>query len=360
MKTNNDYLTRFTYGTGHYFSNLMAGKRTPKGVYAENFMQPMVKQLGLANFYQLRVIFQAQGFEKVREGLQACKKGNATLPGLEAAKKFSQHLQYDRLSPETKEKLNELCPRLRNEKNPAEKNKLMRESFVFCAGLDKNILHMLKSGMSFTPEFSEHVLKVGALKSKVYRLMQHPELRDIEKDSVKVTLSDALIFKMTPLQLEQYEKKAEEKLSQLPFLTPAGQKSAPQGIVNDPFNKKKTREHQGIDYGGLQGTPVDSAMSGKVVSLDLADRSAFGKHVVVMTQTPKGPVYTLYGHLSGVDVQVGQQINIGQSIGKLGSTGKSTGPHLHIEMREENSFTKGKGKYLLFSELNKILISKKT
>ena len=121
----NDYLTRFTNGTGHYFSNLMTGKKTPKGVYAENFMQPMVKQLGLANFYQLRVVFLSQGFETVRDGLQACKKGNVTLPGLEAAKKFSTHLQYDRLSAETKERLNEICPKLRHEKNPSEKNYLI-------------------------------------------------------------------------------------------------------------------------------------------------------------------------------------------------------------------------------------------
>jgi hypothetical protein len=68
--------------------------------------------------------------------------------------------------------------------------------------------------------------------------MQHPELREIEKDSVKVTLSEQLIFKLTPVQLEEIEQKIEAKLAKLQFLTPAGIKSSKEGRRLDPLNKK--------------------------------------------------------------------------------------------------------------------------
>jgi murein DD-endopeptidase MepM/ murein hydrolase activator NlpD len=157
---------------------------------------------------------------------------------------------------------------------------------------------------------------------------------------------------MTPHQLEDYEKQAETKLKQLEFLTPAGDRSSTQGVRRDPLNKRRIHEHRGIDYGGMHGSPVDSAYPGKIVSADSVGRTNYGKYIVIMTNTPKGVFYTLYGHLSGIDVTVGQNIKLGQSIGRLGSTGYSSGPHLHIEKRSENTFSQGRGEYLQFTELS--------
>jgi murein DD-endopeptidase MepM/ murein hydrolase activator NlpD len=98
-----------------------------------------------------------------------------------------------------------------------------------------------------------------------------------------------------------------------------------------------------------------------VIAVDMHDRSAYGKHIVIMAQTSKGPVFTMYAHLSEVDVQIGEEIKIGQLIGQVGTTGKSSAPHLHLETRPEYSFGKGKEvKYLSSSELNKILSPRET
>ncbi len=351
-----DFLTSFTRaslssGSANYLNRLINGQKIPKGNYADRHLQPLVKQLGLTDVHQLKLVFLSRGFESLRDGFHACKNGNDLMIGLMAAKKFSERLQYDRLSPQIKEKLNEICPRLLIEKNPAIKNKLMRESFVMCAAFEKNILHMLKKDMQFGPDFVNLIFNVGLLKAKVHRLMMHPELREIDRQAVKVTIAEKLIFKMTPVQLEEYEKQTETKLKQLEFLTPSGDRSSGQGVRQDPFNKRKVQEHQGIDYGAMHGSPVDSAYPGKVVSIDTVGRTGYGKYVVVMTKTPKGNFYTLYGHLSGIDVEMGQNIKLGQPMARVGSTGHSTAPHLHIEKRSENTFSQGRGEYLEFTEL---------
>ena len=86
--------------------------------------------------------------------------------------------------------------------------------------------------------------------------------------------------------------------------------------------------HQGVDVSAPVGNPVRVAFGGMVLFAGWF--GGYGKLVVVA----HGDGYsTLYGHLSGIDVTVGQQVTRGQVVGRVGSTGYSTGPHLHFEIR---------------------------
>ncbi len=88
------------------------------------------------------------------------------------------------------------------------------------------------------------------------------------------------------------------------------------------------RQHNGIDLGGDTGDRVRAARSGEVILAGV--RGGFGNAIVIS----HGLGYsTLYGHLSRIDVAVGQQVQSGDQIGAIGSTGWSTGPHLHFELR---------------------------
>ncbi len=88
------------------------------------------------------------------------------------------------------------------------------------------------------------------------------------------------------------------------------------------------RPHQGIDIDGSTGDPVLAARSGEVIVAGA--RGGYGNIIVVY----HGLGYsTLYAHLSAISVSVGDQVDSGQRIGDLGSTGLSTGPHLHFELR---------------------------
>jgi murein DD-endopeptidase MepM/ murein hydrolase activator NlpD len=87
--------------------------------------------------------------------------------------------------------------------------------------------------------------------------------------------------------------------------------------------------HAGRDLAAPEGTPVVAALSGRVVSSGLA--GGYGLAVELEHDNPRRR--TLYGHLSELYVREGQMVRQGEVIGRVGSTGLSTGPHLHFELR---------------------------
>lgn len=88
--------------------------------------------------------------------------------------------------------------------------------------------------------------------------------------------------------------------------------------------------HPGADIANRAGPPVYAAAGGTVVVAGWPDNYGYGNRVVV----DHGNGYqTLYAHLSNIYVSVGQSVSRGQSVGKMGSTGRSTGTHLHFEIR---------------------------
>jgi murein DD-endopeptidase MepM/ murein hydrolase activator NlpD len=88
-----------------------------------------------------------------------------------------------------------------------------------------------------------------------------------------------------------------------------------------------TRMHTGTDIDGRTGDPVVAAKEGKVILASVF--GGYGNCVIIQN----GGVSTLYGHLSSIDVSAGNTVNKGEFIGRVGSTGVSTGPHLHFEVR---------------------------
>ncbi|MGY1454145.1 transglycosylase family protein [Streptomyces sp. SS8] len=86
--------------------------------------------------------------------------------------------------------------------------------------------------------------------------------------------------------------------------------------------------HTGEDFAAASGTPVKAVTNGTVVSAGWG--GAYGNQVVIRHEDGR---YSQYGHLSSLSVSAGQSVSTGQQIGAVGSTGNSTGPHLHFEIR---------------------------
>ncbi|MCB0898356.1 MAG: M23 family metallopeptidase [Actinobacteria bacterium] len=89
--------------------------------------------------------------------------------------------------------------------------------------------------------------------------------------------------------------------------------------------------HTGLDFSAPRGTRVNAVADGKVVFSGWA--GAYGKAVIIKHKNGKR---SLYGHMSKTLVRKGKKVTAGQKIGKVGSTGNSTGPHLHFEVRSKN------------------------
>ena len=99
------------------------------------------------------------------------------------------------------------------------------------------------------------------------------------------------------------------------------------GIRSDPFLGRPAM-HTGLDFRAQMGDPVRATANGKVVSSGWS--GGYGRMVEI---DHGNGLSTRYGHLSEINVKVGDTIKIGQVIGAVGSTGRSTGPHLHYETR---------------------------
>ncbi len=99
--------------------------------------------------------------------------------------------------------------------------------------------------------------------------------------------------------------------------------------ITSRFGQRSSGTHTGLDIAAPMGTNIHAAASGTVVTSGWSDYG-YGYHVVI---SHGNGVYTLYGHCSRLYANVGDVVNQGDTIAAVGSTGNSTGPHLHLEIR---------------------------
>jgi murein DD-endopeptidase MepM/ murein hydrolase activator NlpD len=113
-----------------------------------------------------------------------------------------------------------------------------------------------------------------------------------------------------------------------PLSLPDGRLSSPYGWRRDPFTGA-AKFHQGIDVAMAYGQDVRAAAAGRVAFA--GDWGSYGTAVVI---EHAGGRETRYAHLSSTDVRPGDVVELGQVIGQAGSSGRSTGPHVHFEVVE--------------------------
>jgi murein DD-endopeptidase MepM/ murein hydrolase activator NlpD len=98
------------------------------------------------------------------------------------------------------------------------------------------------------------------------------------------------------------------------------------GYRSDPFTRRATF-HEGTDLAAFTGAPIIAPAPGKIIHAGV--KGAYGRTVEI----DHGAGFkTRYGHMNSISVKLGQEVAIGQKIGTMGSTGRSTGPHLHYEI----------------------------
>lgn len=123
------------------------------------------------------------------------------------------------------------------------------------------------------------------------------------------------------------EEKLEAYLDTVPTLWPTnGRITDNFGYRKDPFTRR-TKFHAGLDIGADSGTKILASASGKVIMSELT--RGYGR--VVKIDHGRG-IVTVYGHASKLLVEVGETVKKGDVIAKVGSSGRSTGPHLHFEL----------------------------
>lgn len=103
------------------------------------------------------------------------------------------------------------------------------------------------------------------------------------------------------------------------------------GTLTSRFGMRNGRKHEGIDIAAPKGTPIHAAAAGEVVFSGWGP-TGYGKMVIIKH---KHHLTTLYAHNSRLIARKGNHVKQGQKISLMGSTGRSTGPHLHFEVRND-------------------------
>ncbi len=163
--------------------------------------------------------------------------------------------------------------------------------------------------------------KLEKVKPKHYRISKiWVKTRPLKGKLLKRVIKESRLLRrifhqVTPKKFK--EEKLYPPLKNLSISTPFGARRI--------INGKRRSIHWGTDFRAKRGTPVHAALSGKVV---LARNLYFTGNTVIIDHGLG--IHTLYAHLSKITVKEGQFVKAGQVVGKVGSTGRSTGPHLHF------------------------------
>ena len=139
-----------------------------------------------------------------------------------------------------------------------------------------------------------------------------------QKQVVKVTKSSSGI---PPSSMNTSSKKVNLGISLIRPTT---------GVITSRFGLRSRDNHKGIDIGTAKGTPIYAAAAGTVSVSSYGYNGGYGNYIII---NHGNGVQTVYAHCSSLVATVGQEVSQGQLIARVGSTGISTGNHLHLEVR---------------------------
>ncbi|MBE8221646.1 MAG: M23 family metallopeptidase [Bdellovibrionales bacterium] len=128
------------------------------------------------------------------------------------------------------------------------------------------------------------------------------------------------------IQSRRSVSSTKKHFNKLYFLSPVARLS--KSRISQLYRNKNNKKHEGIDFAGFRGAPITASHSGRII---YAGRKFSGYGRVVLIEYNKKWA-SLYAHLNSFNVKTGQKITAGQLIGKMGSSGKATGVHLHFEL----------------------------
>ena len=170
------------------------------------------------------------------------------------------------------------------------------------------------------------------------RLDSMADHRLVQGLSLKLDRLDQMIFSQSSSfdYLAGETRRQQQRISHIPAIQPVPERflramASGYGVRHDPIYGT-TKFHEGMDFSAPIGTPVYATADGRVATASW--QGLYGN----LIEIDHGFNYlTRYAHLSRIEVQQGQEVHRGDLIGRVGNTGKSTGPHLHYEVRHRGA-----------------------
>ncbi len=199
------------------------------------------------------------------------------------------------------------------------------------AGMFFNELSATNSSLGFEDSESGRIAAADGDISSFFAIQEHDESLIRELADLR-NLADSMLNSIDTLKdISKLQESTRELLADLPTYWPVQghiRLTNYFGFAEHPITKL-TYLHKGIDIAKSPGVPIYSAANGKVIEKKF-DKGGFGNYIVIRH---KAGFNTKYGHMAEVLVKEGDTVVQGQQIGTMGSTGLSTGYHLHFEVR---------------------------
>ncbi|MDR2403362.1 MAG: M23 family metallopeptidase [Spirochaetaceae bacterium] len=171
-------------------------------------------------------------------------------------------------------------------------------------------------GIPYTVQRGDSLAKISALQGVPLEVIL--DANDIQQD----TITEGTVLFIPGARMRKEDLKL--ALGDFFIYPIRGRLSSPYGWRNDPISGVR-RYHAAIDLAAALGTPIKAAMDGVIATV--GTNSVYGKYIII---SHSNGFQTMYAHLSVVSVSQGARVNQGAKIGEVGTTGYSTGPHLHF------------------------------
>lgn len=213
-------------------------------------------------------------------------------------------------------------------------NKAMERSIFLAdkyARLLDDVTLAIKKQQAITAKFPEHSKQYAdSLKKEIALQRDKMELLESQARSLDKQVKSGNIIRYGVSTTSSGSSSGSSSTANLSGWD--GKITSKYGYRTDPFTKKK-KFHSGTDIAGKLGTRLDANVAGKVTFAGNAG-NGFGNYVMVQAENG---IKHIYAHLNKVAVKIGDKVAKGMKLGEIGSTGNSTGSHLHYETRKSNN-----------------------
>ncbi len=189
-----------------------------------------------------------------------------------------------------------------------------------------SVLTVKAFGGSVYNEFGSWYEQNFQMNTSADKVLKNEIQQEGEGEDLKVVITNTTP-EISDTRSEKTDEADEKNKTSNAMLWPvSGTITSPFGGRADPFTNAPAT-HQGLDIAANSGTDVLSVMSGVIVQVDY-EAGGYGNFVKIRHS---GGFETLYAHCSKITVKLGDKVEAGDCVAKVGSTGRSTGPHLHFE-----------------------------